>query len=92
MPEPTDITHELWQVAEELLCHRLPSAYLPVRLWGMGVSTLDDTGQVQGRLFDGEERVKQSRVDAVADEIKERFGPGALWRGTGIRDEDPRAL
>jgi hypothetical protein len=25
-------------------------------------------------LFDGEKRQKQSRVDAAADEIKERFG------------------
>jgi len=28
--------------------------------------------------FDGEEREKQSRVDAVADQIKERFGAGAI--------------
>ena len=40
----------------------------------MGVSGLDDTGLVQGMLFDQEERQKQSRVDAVADEIKEQFG------------------
>ena len=29
---------------------------------------------MQGLLFDQEERQKQSRVDAVANEIKERFG------------------
>ncbi len=55
----------------------------PVRLLGMGVSGLDETGQVQGMLFDGEDRQKQSRVDAVADEIKERFGTGAIRRGNG---------
>ena len=33
-----------------------------------------DTGRAQGMLFDGEKRQKQSRVDAAADEIKERFG------------------
>ena len=66
------------------------TGHLPVRLLGMGVSGLDDTGQVQGMLFDGEERRKQSSVDAVADQIKERFGTGALRRGSSIQGESPR--
>jgi DNA polymerase-4 len=84
LPEPTDITQELWRAADELLCKRLPKGHLPVRLLGMGVSGLDDTGQVQGMLFDRGERAKQSRMDAVADQIKERFGPGALRRGSRL--------
>ena len=90
--EPVDITQELWRAADELLCHRLPAGQLPVRLLGMGVSSLDDTGLAQGMLFDGEDRQKQSRVDAVADEIKERFGTGALRRGSSLRGESPRTL
>ena len=70
LPEPTDITQELWRTADSLLSNRLPVGHLPVRLVGMGVSGLDDTGLVQGMLFDGEEREKQSQLDAVADEIK----------------------
>ena len=58
----------------------------------MGVSGMDDAGQVQGMLFDGEEREKQSRVDTVADEIKERFGTGAIRRGSSLRGESPRTL
>ena len=85
LPEPTDITHELWQVADELLCQRLPEGHLPVRLVGMGVSGLDGTGQVQGMLFDGEQREKQSRMDAVADQVKEKFGFGAIRRGSHLR-------
>jgi DNA polymerase IV len=85
LPEPTDITDELWRVADELLCNRLPPGHLPVRLVGMGVSGLDDTGLVQGMLFDGEERQRQSRVDAVADQIKEQFGAGAIRRGANLR-------
>jgi DNA polymerase IV len=49
------IIHELWRAANEMLAHRLPAGHLPVRLIGMGVSGLDDTGLVQGMLFDGEE-------------------------------------
>jgi len=84
LPEPTNITQELWQAADELLCHRLPAGHLPVRLLGMGVSGLDNTDQIQGMLFDGEEREKHSRVDAVADEIKAKFGTGALRRGSSL--------
>src|SRR5208283_2366547 len=67
LPEPTDITDELWRTADELLCQRLPAGHLPVRLLGMGVSGLDDSGTVQGMLFDREERQKQTRLDVVAD-------------------------
>ncbi len=66
-----------------MLCQRLPAGHLPVRLLGVGVSGLDDTGQVQGMLFDGQERARQSQVDAVADQIKARFGSGAIRRGSG---------
>ena len=91
LPEPTDITDELWRAADELLCQRLPAGHLPVRLVGMGVSSLDDSGLIQGMLFDGQEREKQSRMDAVADEIKERFRTAALRRGSGLgRGEGPK--
>ena len=90
--QATDVTDELRRVADELLCHRLPAGHLPVRLLGMGASGLDDTGLAQGMLFDGEQREKQSRVDTVADEIKERFGTGAIRRGSSLRGESPRTL
>jgi len=63
---------------------RLPAGHLPVRLLGVGVSGLDDSGQVQGLLFDADERQRQSQVDAVADQIKSRFGSGAIRRGSGV--------
>ncbi len=90
LPEPTDITDELWRAADELLCQRLPAGHLPVRLLGMGVSGLDGTGLVQGLLFDGEQREKQGRADATADQIKQRFGTDALRRGSSLeRGEKP---
>jgi DNA polymerase-4 len=91
LPEPTDITQELWQTADDLLSERLPIGHLPVRLLGMGVSGLDGSGLVQRMLFAGEQRKKQSQIDAVADEIKERFGAGALRRGSSLRGESPHA-
>jgi DNA polymerase-4 len=82
--EPTDITQELWKSADELLSQRLPPGHLPVRLLGMGVSGLDDTRLVQGQLFDQDDRQKQARLDAVADELKKRFGAAAIRRGSRL--------
>jgi hypothetical protein len=42
---------------------------------------------MQRLLFDQEDRQKQSRVDAVADQFKERFGERALRRGSRLRGE-----
>lgn len=91
LPEPTDITHELWQAADEMLCHRLPAGHLPVRLIGMGVSALSEKGVVQKLLFDQDERKKQADLDATADQIRERFGSSALRRAASMRDQDEDA-
>jgi len=84
LPEPTNITHELWQATDEMLCHRLPAGHLPVRLLGMGVGGLDDTGLIQGQLFEQDQRKKHTGVDTVSDQIRERFGSSALRRAASL--------
>jgi DNA polymerase-4 len=84
LAEPTDITQELWTAADEMLRQRLPAGHLPVRLLGMGVSGIDDSGVIQGTLFDQADRQKQARLDIVADQVKERFGADALRRGVRL--------
>jgi DNA polymerase-4 len=86
LPEATDLTEELWQAADELFRRRLPAGHLPVRLLGMGVSGLDDSGVAQGLLFDQESRRRQRRLDAVKDQLKRRFGPNVLRRGSMLTD------
>lgn len=84
LPEPTDITNELWQTADEMLRHRMPPNRQPMRLIGMGIGGFDTTGLVQRQLFDQDERQKQTDLDAVADKIREKFGSGALRRAAAI--------
>ncbi|HYW77986.1 MAG TPA: DNA polymerase IV, partial [Thermoguttaceae bacterium] len=43
LPEPTNVTDELWQVASKILASRLPANPPPVRLLGMGVSGIDQS-------------------------------------------------
>jgi len=91
LPEPTDITHELWQTADEMLCQRLPASHLPIRLLGMGVSGFGGTGLVQGLLFDQDERQKQAGLDVATDQIRERFGSSALRRAAALPNQkEPR--
>jgi len=86
LPEVTNLTEGLWQAAEELLRKGLQARRGPVRLLGVGVSGLDDSGVGQGLLFDREERQKQGRLDSVKDQLKHRFGPDALRRGSALRN------
>ena len=82
LAQPTNVTHELWQAADELLSRRVLAACLPVRLVGVGASGLQAQGKSQQQLFDNEDHRKYGRLDAVADDIQDRFGGDALRRAT----------
>jgi DNA polymerase-4 len=100
LAQATNVSMELWQTADELLTQRLPQGRLSVRLLGMGVSGLDGTGQQQRTLFDDDGHTKQTQLDAVADQIRERFGTTGLERAATMlhgarhrpqpRPNDPR--
>ncbi len=87
LPEPTCRTSEMWEVANELLTSRVPDARQPVRLLGMGISEFQQPNATQATLFDEEDRQKQSRIDEVGDQLKDRFGTQALRRGNTLRRE-----
>ena len=91
LAEPTNLTTLLWQTAAEMLRTRLPDPLPPVRLLGMGASGLDASGQTQRVLFEDEDRRRQSRLDDVTDQIKDRYGRRAIGRaGTMKKGKPPR--
>lgn len=66
-----------------------------VRLVGMGVSNLTSNDTTQKMLFDNEQRSRNSRLDEMQDQLKDRFGHDAIRRGTSVehdinRRPDPR--
>ena len=81
LPEATNSTNELWQVASELLRSRLPNRRLCIRLIGMGVSGIDHSEKKQQMLFDEETAEVNAKLDKVTDQIKDRFGVSAVKRG-----------
>jgi DNA polymerase-4 len=82
LPEATNSTDGLWQVAAELFERSLTRELLPVRLLGVGVTRLTSDSPVQRGLFDGEARHRQGALDQAIDAIRGQFGTGAIQRGS----------
>jgi DNA polymerase-4 len=83
-PEPTNVTQEIWQAAAQMFAERLPRRPLRVRLLGVGMSGLDQPALLQRSLFPAPEHQRQSRLDEVADRVKDKFGQASLQRALGM--------
>lgn len=84
LPAVTHSNREIWRTAQELLETCLANSRQRIRLLGVGVSGLAGERLVQPSLFGDEERERQTQLDQAADQIRERFGSGALHRGSGL--------
>jgi len=84
LPEPTDVTAEIWRATERLLQTALRGESRSVRLVGMGVHELLDPvteATAQPDLFAEPQRRRQREIDRLADAIQSRFGPEGIRRG-----------
>ena len=81
IPKATNLTEDLIRIATTLLEKHLGRKHPGIRLLGMGVSHLESGETPQGELFADDRTQRQSRVDAVADRIRDKFGDSALRRG-----------
>jgi DNA polymerase-4 len=84
LPQPTNVTQEIWQTASQMFAERLPERRLQIRLLGVGLSGFDQPAMVQLSLFPEPEHERQARLDEVADQIKEKFGQAGLQRALGM--------
>lgn len=85
----TSTTARLWEAVSELLNRRLPDRPLVVRLLGMGVSQFETEAATQLSLFDERptEEGRDSRLDQVADQIRDRFGSKSLRRASTVEHQ-----
>ena len=81
----TNTTSRLWSTVLNLLTSELPDRPLAVRLLGMGVSNLQTQRPVQKDLFPEEQDRKDSKIDEVADKIRDRFGAASLRRASTVQ-------
>lgn len=85
--ERTNVTDEIWQVAQDLLWKELPETHEPVRLIGIGVSNLSTAALVQGNLFDGEKHSRNQRIDKTTDKIRDLFGTTSVRPATSLEQQ-----
>ncbi|MDZ4685304.1 MAG: DNA polymerase IV [Planctomycetaceae bacterium] len=85
LPAPSHLTQEVGRTAVELLEEGLATSRLPVRLVGVSMSGLEPARERQKSLFGDEERERASRLDAMRDQIRQRFGAAGLQRASGLR-------
>jgi DNA polymerase-4 len=79
LERPTDQTQVIYARAEELW--RRNWAQQPLRLIGLGAAGLLDGAGYQLDLFDDTDR-RAIRLNRALDEIRERFGRGAIQRAS----------
>ncbi|MCM2369777.1 DNA polymerase IV [Aporhodopirellula aestuarii] len=79
---PTNSTTQLWETTRDALFSRI-AIDQPVRLVGMGVGSLASSRTRQLDLFD-DNGLRDTQVDRATDSILDRFGKGAIRRGTTL--------
>lgn len=81
LPQPTDITSEVFGAAEELFLE-LWDKKTPLRLLGISLTHLDHGEMVQLSMFEDERRERQKQLDRTIDALRGRFGADIIRRGS----------
>ncbi|MDO5409040.1 MAG: DNA polymerase IV [Lachnospiraceae bacterium] len=81
LPESTDITDVIYEMSVELF-DQLWDCKTPIRLLGISAGKAEEAGYYQYTLFDEQKRQKVRSLDRMVDTIRNRYGDGALKRGT----------
>ncbi len=81
LPEPTDVTRELYAHARTLFSE-LWDGHTPLRLLGVTLGDVCDAEAVQISLFHDEQTEKSRRLDRAVDELRSKFGVSAISRGS----------
>ncbi len=89
LTEGTDETDTLWRSASTLFQPWWSKHELAVRLIGMAASNLTESRDEQLALFDATDDRRDTRqLDQAVDEIRNRYGNGAIERGTAMTPDE----
>lgn len=84
--DPTDITNEIYDISRQLF-DELWDGYTPLRLLGIALTNIthDDVSQISLFMEQDEQKEKQRKVDKAMDELRGKFGSGAISRGGAMQ-------
>lgn len=88
---PTYLTRDIYGTGMELLKENW-NVHRPVRLLGIGLGNIDESGDEQLSLFDvmgdnGKTPKKTEKLEKAVDAIREKFGSEKISRAVTMRDE-----
>jgi DNA polymerase-4 len=86
LPEPTDLAEPLYAAGKALLT--ASSLARPIRLIGITATHLCEAGERQLSLFGEAQTSKQRKLAATLDDIRARFGDGAVRRARLVKRND----
>lgn len=76
------------RIASDLLHHSYKNKQ-PLRLFGLSLGHLSPVINLeQGSLFESQSNADYKAIDQLMDEIRDRFGPGAINRASLLSDKD----
>lgn len=76
------------RIASDLLHHSYKNKQ-PLRLFGLSLGHLSPVINLeQGSLFESQSNADYKAIDQLMDEIRDRFGPGAINRASLLPDKD----
>lgn len=84
LDQPTDRDDAIFRIALQLLAENRPRGK-PVRLIGVGVANLSPP-MAQLQLWDQQQPLKDERLQAALDQVRDRFGRDAIQRAIEMDD------
>jgi DNA polymerase-4 len=85
LKDATDLPEIIVAAARELFARKIRVRGKGIRLLGVGVSSLQSAGSGQASLFPDSHDEKAHRLAAAADSLRDRFGEGAVKRGSLVK-------
>ena len=89
LSDPSHSTSEIWGAVSNELLPRVDLQSQPVRLLGVGMSSLGKGRERQRSLFDDHSE-RDSEIDSATDAIREKFGGAAIQRGSTFSTENKK--
>jgi DNA polymerase-4 len=86
LSDPSHSTSEIWDVVSNELLTRVDLQSQPIRLLGVGMSSLGKGRERQRSLFDDHSE-RDSEIDSATDAIRDKFGGAAIQRGSTFSPE-----